>query len=619
MIRKQVGDLSTHTTKYTSPALTKKVFANMRRVGKGFSGVETPLFEGVVSVADDIVPTAVDEPSIPSPTPPTPPPQPSQDQPLTSQDAGISMNLLQNLMDTCITLTRRVEHLELNKITQALEITKLKQKVKKLERRKKLNVLKLRRLKRVGSSQRIDTLDDTVMDDERKAESQAEIYKIDLEHAKKILSIQEEESKPAEIQEVVDLVTTAKIITEVGIAEKGVVIKDPQETAPTSSTIIHSEAKSKDKGKGILVEEPKPLKKKAQIKQDEKYATELEAELNKNIDWDEVIDHVQRKQKVDKAVKRYQALKRKPQTEAQARKNMMIYLKNVAGFKMDYFKGITYDDIRPIFEKHFDSNKLDEEVEELKRHLQIVPNDEDDVYIEATPLAHKVKENKKMTKSEQNRIKSRSNGKRGKADNVKLRYLFPRIYALDEDKDCSVAAKLQGAVNLSLRRHVRGGAKSQQLAHLQELIGSTILANAEDRWLNLLHRGVHVPSLSCPICSSALEDTSHLLFSCGMASDVVRLVCRWLGSKSKAILEGVFYFTWWCLWNFKNQLLFAVQKPRKDVIFDDIVGDGGDEGLMLPRSMRLDVPKFSGDDPERWIFAITDYFLLLNTPVDQRL
>nr|GEY30904.1 hypothetical protein [Tanacetum cinerariifolium] len=34
--------------------------------------------------------------------------------------------------------------------------------------------------------------------------------------------------------------------------------------------------------------------------------------------------------------------------------------------------------------------KLDEEVEELRRHLQIVPNDEDDVYTEATPLALKV-------------------------------------------------------------------------------------------------------------------------------------------------------------------------------------------------------------------------------------
>nr|GEW63553.1 hypothetical protein [Tanacetum cinerariifolium] len=34
--------------------------------------------------------------------------------------------------------------------------------------------------------------------------------------------------------------------------------------------------------------------------------------------------------------------------------------------------------------------KLDEEVEELKRHLQIVPNKDDDVYTEATPLARKV-------------------------------------------------------------------------------------------------------------------------------------------------------------------------------------------------------------------------------------
>nr|GEU58328.1 hypothetical protein [Tanacetum cinerariifolium] len=34
--------------------------------------------------------------------------------------------------------------------------------------------------------------------------------------------------------------------------------------------------------------------------------------------------------------------------------------------------------------------KLDEEVEELRKHLQIVPNDDDDVYTKATPLALKV-------------------------------------------------------------------------------------------------------------------------------------------------------------------------------------------------------------------------------------
>nr|GFB19975.1 hypothetical protein [Tanacetum cinerariifolium] len=98
LIRNQICDLSSHTTKYTSPALTQKVFANMRRVGKGFSGVKTPLFEGMLvehvieegrdeeeHVEDDIAAQGdntitheddAQELSIPSPTPPTPPTPP---------------------------------------------------------------------------------------------------------------------------------------------------------------------------------------------------------------------------------------------------------------------------------------------------------------------------------------------------------------------------------------------------------------------------------------------------------------------------------------------------------------------------------------------------------------
>ncbi|GKD12272.1 retrotransposon-related protein, partial [Tanacetum coccineum] len=48
-------------------------------------------------------------------------------------------------------------------------------------------------------------------------------------------------------------------------------------------------------------------------------------------------------------------------------------------------------------------------------------------------------------------------------------------------------------------------------------------------------------------------------------------------------------------------------------------GGNGDQGSLLPRSMRLDVPKFTEEDPEKWLFAITEYFSLLNTPADQRL
>ncbi|GJR99055.1 ty3-gypsy retrotransposon protein [Tanacetum coccineum] len=42
-------------------------------------------------------------------------------------------------------------------------------------------------------------------------------------------------------------------------------------------------------------------------------------------------------------------------------------------------------------------------------------------------------------------------------------------------------------------------------------------------------------------------------------------------------------------------------------------------GEQSPQSMRLDVLKFSGNDLDRWIFVIIEYFSLLNTPADQHL
>ncbi|GJX28303.1 RNA-directed DNA polymerase, eukaryota [Tanacetum coccineum] len=227
--------------------------------------------------------------------------------------------------------------------------------------------------------------------------------------------------------------------------------------------------------------------------------------------------------------------------------------------------------------------------------------------------------------------------------------LFPRLFALDTEKDISVAGKLQSPLVSSFRRNVRGGIEEQQLEHLVALLDSVILSNSNDRWVsdlngdgvfrvkdvrnlldefflpradiptrwvknipikvnifawklaldrlptraNLVQRNVVTESQSCPLCDAILEDTSHLFFNCSLARDVTRLLCRWwnlgvqsfssyaewlvwfnsvrLASNLKVILEGVFYVTWWSLWNFRNQLLFASKKPRKESIFDDIV------------------------------------------------
>ncbi|PWA45032.1 prolyl oligopeptidase family protein [Artemisia annua] len=48
-------------------------------------------------------------------------------------------------------------------------------------------------------------------------------------------------------------------------------------------------------------------------------------------------------------------------------------------------------------------------------------------------------------------------------------------------------------------------------------------------------------------------------------------------------------------------------------------GGGDDQGSLLSQSMRLEVPKFNGTDPENWIFAIYEYFDLIATLNEQRL
>ncbi|GJZ22376.1 hypothetical protein Tco_0559415 [Tanacetum coccineum] len=61
--------------------------------------------------------------------------------------------------------------------------------------------------------------------------------------------------------------------------------------------------------------------------------------------------------------------------------------------------------------------------------------------------------------------------------------MFPRIYVLEINKDCTVADKLQFSVTSSLRRSVRGGVESSQLALLQTKIPRTCSSVAD--WLRI--------------------------------------------------------------------------------------------------------------------------------------
>nr|GEV98541.1 hypothetical protein [Tanacetum cinerariifolium] len=83
---------------------------------------------------------------------------------------------------------------------------------------------------------------------------------------------------------------------------------------------------------------------------DEQMAKRLQDE-EENIDWNVVAEKIQEKD-LDN-IRKYQSLKKKPISITQARKNMIIYLKNMVGYKIEHFRGMTYDKVRPIFEREY--------------------------------------------------------------------------------------------------------------------------------------------------------------------------------------------------------------------------------------------------------------------------
>nr|GEU92985.1 hypothetical protein [Tanacetum cinerariifolium] len=106
-------------------------------------------------------------------------------------------------------------------------------------------------------------------------------------------------------------------------------------------------------------------------------------------------------QLLDARKKHFAALKAKemrskPPTKAKKRKKMSTYLKNMDGYKYNQLKAKSFKDIQVLFDKEMkkeDAKRqwIEEENEfaELKRCLEIVPDDEDDVTIKATPLSSK--------------------------------------------------------------------------------------------------------------------------------------------------------------------------------------------------------------------------------------
>nr|GEY09046.1 hypothetical protein [Tanacetum cinerariifolium] len=285
-------------------------------------------------------------------------------------------------------------------VAQQLEIIKLKARVKKLERLNKVKSSKLRRLKKVGTSQRVESSEDveTVFNQGR--------ISVDMETDEGIELEIDQESEDTEVQEAVKVVTTAKLITEVVTAAATQVAAASTPIPAAQPKVLKISTVSTRRKKGVVIRDPEEelhIDTLAEAPTAKKLQEELEKEHEeayKKIDRNAAFDHVQAKE--TQYIKRYHGFKKKPQSESEARKNMISYLKNTEGYKMEFFKGKTYDQILPIFQASINETpaqkaakrrKLSEEAQEaddLKKKLEIVPDKDDDVFVEAIPLAQKV-------------------------------------------------------------------------------------------------------------------------------------------------------------------------------------------------------------------------------------
>ncbi|GKC23453.1 hypothetical protein Tco_1025603, partial [Tanacetum coccineum] len=315
---KQVEGMTKHKEIYVTPSHTKKVFANMKREGKGFSGRVTPLFQTMMVQAPEELGEGSEIPTDPQHTPTiiqpstsqpqkkqprrkqrkdTKVPQPSgSTEPITDEAAneehvpthsndpllsGEDRLKLNELIELCTNWSQRVLDLENTKTSQDVEITKLKERVKKLDRR---NKSRTPRLKRLRKGRKIDDLD-----------ADAEVTKGVVEGQRTIVTTAGEVVTTASATTTVDELTLAQTLIEIKAAKpkaittsvttittdvastrpkaKVIVFYDQEEQASAFTPIVSTSQlpQAKDKGKGKMVEPEKPLKKKDQIALDEEF------------------------------------------------------------------------------------------------------------------------------------------------------------------------------------------------------------------------------------------------------------------------------------------------------------------------------------------------------------
>ncbi|GJU88565.1 retrovirus-related pol polyprotein from transposon TNT 1-94 [Tanacetum coccineum] len=221
---------------------------------------------------------------------------------------------LNDLIVLCTKLQKRVLDLEKAKSDQAIEIASLKKRVNKLEKRRKFKTIGLKRLKKVGASRRIESSNDSLGAQEDASKQGRRIEDIDAD-AEVTLVNETQERQDEDLmfdtgvldddEVFVDVTTVEKEeqstqktgrsqLTTAGCAKpkaKGIVFHDLEKQV-SKLTVSVTQPSIKDKGKGIMQEPERPLKRKDQVALDEVLSRNIQAQLDAKIIEEERLERL---------------------------------------------------------------------------------------------------------------------------------------------------------------------------------------------------------------------------------------------------------------------------------------------------------------------------------------
>ncbi|GJS06406.1 hypothetical protein Tco_0363202 [Tanacetum coccineum] len=208
--------MSTHDEIFVTSSHTKKVFGNMKRIGKGFSRAVTPLFLTMMVQAHEelgeepIADEAANEENVPTQ---------SNDPPLSRVNilgSGEDRLTLKELIDLCTKLSDRVLDLETIKIAQAKAVASLKRRVKKLERKRKSKTLGMKRLFKIGRSAQVVSSEDevTLVDETQRRYDDDKMFDTDVFDGEEVFVAEQSEKVVEQVVSTAELSAAAIITTE---------------------------------------------------------------------------------------------------------------------------------------------------------------------------------------------------------------------------------------------------------------------------------------------------------------------------------------------------------------------------------------------------------------------